>query len=231
MSLLSEFTNELSKKKELTPEVFLSFLVEADALTALMIGEVIKIRLEAVRGLKRLVKRRRLENKLRDYLAERPYLLMPGWETFAKETRVENMLGDAAKLAGLKDKQYAGRLDLALSSHRQLLVIEFMRPGLTADYDHLQRCQTYVSIIDEKVKANTGLGIDQVTGLIVADKLSAKPGMSVFIQKLKLAGIMAHDWDTLLKSTEAKLKEFLEIVAERAPDDARLSQLKADSAA
>lgn len=228
---LHELIDGIAQKQNLEASELLELLAEADVLTALNIAEVVKTKLEAVRGLKRLVKRRRLENKLRDYLAERPYLLMPGWETFAKETRVENMLRDAAKLAGLKDKQYAGRLDLALSSHRQLLVIEFMRPGLTADYDHLQRCQTYVSIIDEKVKANTGLGIDQVTGLIVADKLSAKPGMSVFIQKLKLAGIMAHDWDTLLKSTEAKLKEFLEIVAERAPDDARLSQLKADSAA
>ncbi|MEO7675364.1 MAG: hypothetical protein ABIV39_01205, partial [Verrucomicrobiota bacterium] len=205
------------------------FLAEADVLTTLNIAEVVKTKLEAVRGLKRLVKRRQLENKLRDYLAERPYLLMPGWETFAKEIRVENMLNEAAKEAGLKNKRYAGRLDLALSGHRQLLVVEFMRPGLVADHDHLQRCQTYINIIDEKLKANSALDIEQVTGLIVADKLSKKPGMSSLIQNLKKLGILAHDWDTLLKSAEAKLKEFLEIIVERAPNDARLLQLKADA--
>jgi hypothetical protein len=64
--------------------------------------------------------------------------------------------------------------------------------------------------------------------LIVADELSKRVGMSEFIRNLKQVGILAHDWDTLLRTAEAKLKEFLEIVAERAPDDARLLQLKSD---
>jgi hypothetical protein len=226
---LHELIDGIAQKHDLEAPELLELLAEADVLTALNIAEVVKTKLESVRGLKRLVKRRRLENKLRDYLAERPYLLMPGWETFAKETRVESILTEAAKDAGLKEKRYAGRLDLALSSHRQLLVIEFMRPGLAADHDHLQRCQTYISIINEKIRANSALNIEQVTGLIVADELSKKPGMSVFIQNLRQVGILAHDWDTLLKSAEAKLKEFLEIVAERAPNDPRLLQLKADA--
>jgi len=226
---LHELIDGIAHRNNLEAPELLELLAEADVLTALNIAEVVKTKLEAVRSLKRLVKRRRLENKLRDYLAERPYLLMPGWETFAKEIRVENIMAEAAKEAGLKEKQYAGRLDLALSSHRQLLVIEFMRPDLPADHDHLQRCQTYVNIIREKVEANTALEIDQVNGLIVADQLSKKAGMREFIKSLKAVGILAHDWDTLLCAAEAKLKEFLEIVAERAPDDDRLSNLKHDA--
>ena len=85
---LHELIDGISQKQNLQASELLELLAEADVLTALNIAEVVKTKLEAVRGLKRLVTRRRLENKLRDYLAERPYLLMPGWETFAKETRV-----------------------------------------------------------------------------------------------------------------------------------------------
>jgi hypothetical protein len=191
---LHELIDEIAQEKDLDASELLELLTEADVLTALNIAEVVKTKLEAVRGLRRLVKRRQLENKMRDYLAVRPYLLVPGWETFAKETRVEKILSEAAKGAGLKENQFAGRLDLALSNHRQLLIIEFMRPGLVADHDHLQRCLTYINIIREKVATNSALEIDQVSGLIVADELSKKIGMKEAIRNLKEAGIFAHDW-------------------------------------
>jgi hypothetical protein len=222
---LHELINELAEKTDLDPDSFLKLLTEADVLTALNVAEVVKTKLESIRGLRRLVGGKKLENKIRDYIAERPYLLDPMWETFAKETKVDHLMREAAKQAGLADTPYTGRLDLALSGSRHLLVIEFMRPGLSLDLDHISRCSQYVSILREDVRANTALNIDQVTGLLVADNLSKRRGMSDQLQGLKKNGILAYDWETLLKAAEDKLKVFMEIVTDRAPSDARLKGL------
>ena len=224
---LHELINDLADQKDLDPDTFLELLVEADVLTALNVAEVVRTKLESIRGLRKLVSDRKLENKIRDYIAERPYLLDPQWETYAKETKVEHLMQDAAKAAGLTSKEYTGRLDLALSGSRHLLVIEFMRPGLTLDFDHVNRCQEYISILREDVKANSALHIDNVTGLLVADSLAKRRGMSERLQQLKVAGIETYDWETLLKAAEHKLREFMEIVADRAPADARLKSLAA----
>src|SRR5437016_5533236 len=89
---LKELINEISEKKDLDPSTFPELLTEADVLTALNIAEVVKTKLEAIGGLRRLVGKRKLENAIRDYIADRPYLLDPMWETFAKETKVEHLM-------------------------------------------------------------------------------------------------------------------------------------------
>lgn len=225
---LRELINEIALKTTLGANEFLELLTEADVLTALNIAEVVKCKLESLRTLHRLVEKRQLENKLRDFIAARPYLLDPKWETFRKEMKVEGMLQTAAAQAGLTESTYTGRLDLALSGNQELLVVEFMRPGLVFDFDHASRCQDYVNILTAEAKANTALGIERVTGLIVADSLSKRMGMQQRLDDLKKVGILAYDWDTLLRTAEGKLQEFLEIVVERAPTDMRLVQLKAD---
>ena len=81
---------------------------------------------------------------------------------------------EAAKKAGLIEKETSAdgkRIDLALRSNEHLLVVEFMRPGKPADFDHLGRCRRYVFNIRDRVKSLSALEIKRVTGLIIADKL------------------------------------------------------------
>ncbi len=106
---------------------------------------------------------------MRNYIAQKPYLLDPKWETFKQETSVRWILDEAAEEAGLaeSDEHERKRIDLALRSGDQLLIVEFMRPGLTADWDHLSRCRMYVNLFRDKLADNTQIGIDseRVTGL------------------------------------------------------------------
>lgn len=222
--------DDLAQTKDITTESLLTMLTEADVLVALNLAEAVKTKLEAIRGLRTLVEAGQLENAVRDYIAEKPYLLDPKWETFKKETSVKWILDEAAEGSGLlseEDNEYEHkRIDLALRSNEHLLVVEFMRPGKTADFDHLSRCRAYIHLVRDKVESQTGLEIEKVTGLIVADKLANKAQVRREIPELRKSDIYAFSWDALLGKAEQTWREFLEIVGERAPDDDRLRSLR-----
>lgn len=229
---LRDLIDTISEAQDITSDWLLSVLVEADTLVALNLAETIKAKLEAVKVLKSLVDKGELENKIRDHIAERPYLLNPKWETFRKEISVKKILNEAAKEAGLDEDdehpEYEGqkkRLDLALRSHEHLLVVEFMRPGKKADYDHLTRCMRYVILIRDKIKPQTQIGIRKISGLIVADYLEKDPSVRGFIQNLEKDDIWAFSWGALINEAEETWREFLEIVGDRAPDDDRIKKL------
>jgi Histidine kinase-, DNA gyrase B-, and HSP90-like ATPase len=227
---LKDLIGDLSQEENISSDSLLKLLAEVDVLSALNVAEAVRTKLEAIRGLRRLVRKQELENEVRDYIAERPYLLDPKWETFKKETSVQRILDDAAgesRLIELDDSVKRKRIDLALRSGTQLLVVEFMRPGLPADWDHISRCRRYLNLIKEKVAANSSLGISehQVTGLIVADDLEKKPDIRREVRDMAQVGIIACEWGTLLDESEKRWTEFLKILKERAPDDPRLAAL------
>ena len=118
------------------------------------------------------------------------------------------------------------RIDLALRSGEHLLIVEFMRPGKHADWDHISRCRRYVLIIRSKIKAETQLGISKVTGLIVADRLEDDPSLQSEIEELKKSDIFAFSWLSLLDQAERTWREFLEILGSRAPNDQRLQRIQ-----
>src|SRR6185437_5217268 len=73
----------------------LQVLIEANVLTALHTAEAVKAKLLVIEGLQSRIQKQTLENELRDFVADNPWLLSPRWETFAKETRVTKVLGEA----------------------------------------------------------------------------------------------------------------------------------------
>jgi hypothetical protein len=225
---LKELITDLSNVEDMTQERLLELLTEVDVVAALNVAEAVKTKLEAIRGLEHLVDVGELENAVRDYIAKKPYLLHPRWETFKQETSLRWILDEAATKAGLKVEAYERqRIDLALRSGEQLLIVEFMRPGLTADWDHLSRCRKYVNLIRAKVAENTGLGINpgRVTGLIVADKFAKDEAVRTELPELEKSGIFTYEWKALLEESKRTWKEFLEILKERSPNDPRLSAL------
>lgn len=223
---LKELVATVAEARDLPDETLISILVEANVLTALAGAEAARTKLLVVAGLKERVEQRELENPLRDYIAEHPWLLGPEWETYKRETRVTNLLSEARAQAGLDDpKAWPKRIDLTLSSHRSLLVVEFMRPGITVDYDHLNRFERYVRRVRTEISANTALGFEGADGLLVADKLGREPDVIDKLRSLQGEGMRAVDWRTLLGIAAAEWKDHFDLLVGRGEDDERLRNL------
>ena len=217
----------ISEVDVLDEKELLKLLAEERVLTALSVAEVVEAKLEIIRGLRKRIKKWDLENTIRDYIAENPWLLSPEWETFKKETNIKGIIDGAVGKSKLCSRdEERKRVDLALASGEQLLIVEFMRPGVTADREHIDRCRKYIEILRSRIKLNTELGFKRVSGLLVADKLHRKDGMDETLKGLHKLDMNALEWTSLLLRAEAQWKEFYEILISRAPDDERLSGLR-----
>ena len=173
---LRQIIEDVARMDEMDAGVLLSLLAEQQVLSALHAAEVVRLRLDVINGLRHRIERRELELAIRDYIAKHPWLINPRWETFRVERRIDKLVSDALGESGIADDpDWVGRVALALWSGSELLIVEFMRPGLTVDRDHLMRFQTYIDILDPRVRANTALGLTKITGLWVADSLNRRP--------------------------------------------------------
>lgn len=231
---LHEVISGISESDDLSEGDFLKLLVEAQILTALNTAEAVKTKLLTIGGLKLRIQKRELENAVRDYISEHPWLIAPRWETYRIEKGVKHLVESVAKEAGLKDEGWEGRVDLVLSSGSDLLLLEFMQPGLKLDWDHINRFERYIRDIRGAVDVNTGGRFRTVTGYIVADELEDKQSIRAKIKDMERSSMYALDWNTLLSSALSSWQEFLETLVVRAPDDERLqvllsSTIKTDS--
>jgi len=215
----------LSESEEPGSDAFLKMLTEAQVLSALNVAEAVKTKLLVVGELKSMVRAHNLEKAVRDYIARHPWLISPQFETYRVETGVARLLADKRKEARLKGRDWAGRVDLALSSGSHLIVLEFMRPGLSADWDHVTRFERYVTLVNTQIRANTAGPFSQVSGYLVADKLHSRPDLIQKIQAMRRDDLFAMDWDTLITMALRESKEFLTILVDRAPGDRRLAVL------
>ena len=219
---LTELIAEIAEAEELDESALLDVLMEARVLTALQTVEVVRTKLEAIQGLRRRIEERQLENAVRDFIAKNPWLVSQEWETFKKEKGLRGVTEKAAATAQLSADIYSGRVDLTMSSGRHLLVLEFVRPGQTVDWDHLSRFERYVLTIRSAVTATTGAPFRDVTGYIVADNLDKKPDCSSKIKAMEREDMYAFDWRALLAKAEAGWSEFLYILEARGGGDFRM---------
>ena len=203
----------------------MSVLVEAQALTALNIAEAVKTKILTIGGLKLRIQKRELETAVRDFIAVNPWLIAPTWETFRVERSVINLLNEISAEAGLTAAEWKGRVDLALCSGTHLLILEFMRPGLKLDWDHLGRFERYVRKLRKAVSANTGGRFRTVTGYIIADEIDKDSAVIDKIEAMQKEDMLALDWRTLFSKALAQWEEFLEALADRAPGDERIKAL------
>jgi hypothetical protein len=224
---LRQLVRDVADTEAMNAEQLVKLLVEEQVLSALHVLEIARAKIDVLRSLKERIANKELELAVRDFIAKQPWLISPGWETFSVEKGVEGVLEQAAKGAQLdKDPDWAkpGRVDLVLSSGQQLIVLEFMRPGLKVDYDHFSRFQRYVDEIRSAVRANTGLAFnaDLVTGYLVADKLVDNPANQELISRLATSRMYCLEWPNLLSQAENLWREFMGAVSTRAPADIRL---------
>jgi len=221
---LHDLIDEIAQSEVLDESSLLDVLVEARVLTALQTVEVVRTKLEAIQGLRKRIEAKELENAVRDFIAKNPWLISPEWETFTKESGLRKIIEEAADAADLTAQLYRGRVDLTMASGQHLLVLEFVRPGLTVDWDHLSRFERYVLSIRSRIRTATGARFRQITGYIVADRLDSKPEFADKIETMGREDMYALDWHALLDKALAGWRDFLNILEERGEGDFRMAE-------
>lgn len=225
--LLKELMAEIANSGSLEAAKLVNLLVEADILTSIQIAESVKTRIYAIAQLQERIKSRDIENEIRDHIGAHPWIISPQWATFKVESSIKRLLSKLANDADFtpeKCPDLDGRADLTLVSGDHILLLEFMRPGLTLDRDHIQRFETYVDTVSDHMAANTGWKYRQCTGYIVADNIHKRISPRK-IESLVDRRMFALDWDTLLIRATSQWQESLELLVARNPDDQRLKDL------
>lgn len=205
----------------------LSVLLESHVLTALHTLEAVEARVEIIDGLATRIAERELENPLRDYIAEHPWLVSPVWDLFTKEKEVPLFIAKARSEAKLDQLgEFKKRVDLVLSGNRTLLIVEFMRPKETADFDHLFRFHTYVSIARTHINTSTEGAFDKIMGYLVADNLDKKGAIGDRVKALEREEMFCMDWQDLLEKARRQWRHYFDVLVERAPEDERIQAIR-----
>lgn len=225
MGRLKELIIRISEADDIDENKLLEMLSEADVLTALNIAESVKTKILAIGELKQRVKSGQLENKVRDYIYEHPWIIHPKWERFKKETSVKNLIADLG-LIHLTDPAFNGRVDLALSAGNQLLLVEFMRPGLEIDIDHLTRINLYVTDVRNRLIKETGKEINKLdTAYVIADSNKDTELVHSIVSQLAEQAILFMTWNTLIDQALKQWQEHLVLLKDRNPTDKRIQDL------
>lgn len=220
---LRELIREVAHADEMDESKLLSILVEANAIQALHTAEGVRSKLDAIIGLEKRITNRELENAVRNYIAKHPWMISPKWETFAVENSVKHVVTQAADQHLKKYDGYNGRIDLVLGSGQQLLLLEFMRPGLKVDINHINRYELYVREVQSAIDQSTALNFKIVTGYLVADNVDKAGGaVKSKLKSLATEEMYVMTWLDLLAVAKSQWKEFLDHIVQRAPDDNRL---------
>ncbi|WP_406255174.1 ATP-binding protein [Streptomyces chartreusis] len=219
---LKELIDDLAQAESMDAEKLVRILAESRVMSALHAAEHVKGQLNLITGLEERVKQRDLELQVRNYIAENPWLISPEWETFRVEKGIEGLVDEIAQVAYGGD--WDARVDLVLSSGSQLLVIEFMRPGLKVDWDHLNRYERYVTKLRHATVARTS-EFKLVSGLLVADKIDQGADVIDKVASLRANGMDATDWAGLLRGARKQWEDYFDILYNRAPEDPRMQQL------
>ncbi|MGY0069758.1 ATP-binding protein [Streptomyces sp. QTS137] len=214
--------DDLSEADTMDAEVLVKILAESRVMSALHAAERVKSQLNLITGLEERIKNRELENEVRDYIAENPWLVSPRWETFRVEKSVKALVDEVAKEA--YGEYWNARMDLVLSSGNQLLVVEFMRPGLKVDWDHLNRYERYVYKLQHATLARYS-DFRSVSGLLVADKIEKATDVLSKIDDMRPREMDAMDWAGLLGRAKKQWEDYFDILFSRAPGDVRMQSL------
>jgi hypothetical protein len=222
---LKTLIGEIAASADISSDKLLALFTEMDVLTALNVAEAVKTRLMAVGELQRRVNDRQLENTVRDYISLHPYLLAPEYETFKVEQSLNKFLVEMNIKGEMPDGAARKRVDLVMVSGQQLVLFEFMRPGLKIDWNHISRYELYFRTIVENLAANTGGQFTSFTGYVVADEIEAKSVVTKKIQDMRSQNMFALDWQTLVRIAFKRYEEHFDALISRNPDDPRLKAL------
>ncbi len=220
---------------------------EWDVISAVSTAEVVAGRIEIVWKLEKYIKEQLPEKAakglpdMQTFLKNHPWLLGHEYERLAPadfhhEHGVDKWIED--ELHGVDaevqfektDAREGRRFDLlCIKDDSRIMILELMRPGVAADYDHVMRLFRYVTRVETAInEKDTRLQYrnKSVRGFLIADELAKDRSLSTALNTMS-AHLDAVTWEALFENVAARYREFLDLLKLKAPEDPRLKGLVA----
>lgn len=239
--LLNAYENEqffalLKELSELTAsdqKSILDLMSEWDILEAVQAAQLVRGRVVVIQTLKRLIKERAPEKPtMQDLLREHPWIIDPMWQLLHHERSLETVLRETFHSEVSEGDQR--RLDfLCIGDSSTAIVVEVKRPGDKIGLKELGQLRGYVNTLrDRNEKAgNFSTQRSQILGVMIHSGLKDEPGINSELQDMVKSGYRISPWDHLLEAAERLHRDYLDVIAERAPqDDPRIQAIQRDSA-
>jgi hypothetical protein len=123
------------------------------------------------------------------------------------------------------DEREGRRFDLlCIKDDARIMILELMRPGVPADYDHVMRLQRYVSRVRAAITerdTRPQFRSKSVRGMLIADEIAKDSALSDTLNTLS-AHIDAVTRLGVFENAAARYREFLDLLKLKAPGDPRL---------
>jgi hypothetical protein len=216
---------------------------EWDIISAVSTAEVVAGKIEIINKFQALIQNRTKEKApkgqidMQSFVRDYPWLLGQQFEHLMPaefhhehgvDKWIEEVLQETDKEYRREDEKEGKRFDLlCIKNDHQVVILELMRPGEPADYDHVMRLNRYVTRIETAIQ-NFGSASDfrgkTVFGLLIADKLDKDPSLSKTLQNFRQT-MDTITWEGLLKTVKARYKDFFAVLKQKAPEDPRIKGL------
>lgn len=216
---------------------------EWDVISAVAIAEIVRGKIEIIRQFENHIDSRTPEKSaqgfpdMQEFIKEHPWLLGHEYEQLSSkdiyhergvDKWIREVLNETDAEYSAKDKTDGRRFDLlCIKDRRDIVILELMKPGVAADYDHLMRLQRYVTKVQSAVDKK---GTDQefskmlVGGIMIADNFADDSALLKTLRQLQPT-VNAIEWRALFERVEGRYKDYFEILKQKAPDDPRIKGL------
>lgn len=208
-------TSELAESLE-SVDKLLTILADRDSLEASLYSDIVKSRLDAIRGLQKLVDEKSKERALQEYLWDHLWLLDTSWERATGSALMESRLKEEGVIVtDLTKKEELGRVDLkyrtAAGKH---VIVELKKAERKMKLLELQdQGQTYVDKL-RKILAAQGVATPDIEVIFVlgepVDEETSNPGRLKSSMAAISPGSRIVHYDTLIHGAQQAYSEYLE---------------------
>ena len=193
----------------------LRILADRDALEAALYRDIVKSRLEAVRGFQGLVDDNVIEKVLQEYLFDHLWLLDPAWERATGSGLIESRLREAGVITDdLTEKEKLSRVDIAYRTNAgKHIIVELKRAGRMLKLLDLQeQGQTYVDklkkILLKQVDGFPDIEVVFVLGKPIQEQANNPERLKASMTAVSPGSRVIY-YDTLIRGAEEAYSEYL----------------------
>lgn len=216
---------------------------EWDIISAVATAEVVSGKISIIEQFNKYIEERlrektpRGEIDMQGFIKDHPWLLGYEYEHLQPadihhekgvDKWIEEVLRETDKEFKKEDEREGRRFDLlCIKDDLTIVILELMRPGVPADFDHVKRLERYVRRVRGAIQQKGTLKEFKnktVYGLLIADGLMEDPSLAETIHDLRNI-LEAVTWKGLFELVEGRYRDLFQVLRMKAPDDPRIKGL------